>query len=120
VAKARPSDSIRAQGRPPRRRGGAARLADAIDALPDGFVLYDRDDRLVACNRRYRELYDYPPPEVDIVGMSYESIVRAGVEAGLFAPAITNSDPGAFIAALVTRHREATGVPVEMALANGR
>ena len=33
------------------------RLVDAVECLPDGFVLFDRDDRLVICNRRYREIY---------------------------------------------------------------
>jgi len=95
-------------------------LADAIEALPDGFVLYDCDDRLVACNRRYRELYDYPPPEIDIVGMTYEEIVRQAVAAGLFAPSQGDIDVETFIAGQVGRHRAATGEPVELALANGR
>ena len=33
-----------------------ARLADAIEMLPHGFVLYDAEDRLVVCNRAYRAL----------------------------------------------------------------
>lgn len=32
-------------------------LKTAIEALPDGFVLYDRRDRLVVCNKKYRECY---------------------------------------------------------------
>ena len=31
-------------------------LLEAIDAIPDGFVLYDVDDRLVLCNRAFRDL----------------------------------------------------------------
>ena len=103
-----------------RRPAWPAQLADAIEALPDGFVLYDRDDRLVTCNHRYRELYDYPPPEIDIVGMTYEAIVRQAVAAGQFAPSQGDTDTEAFVAVLVERHRAATGEPVEMALANGR
>jgi PAS domain S-box-containing protein len=33
------------------------RLLDAIDGVPVGFMLCDADDRLVLCNRRFRELY---------------------------------------------------------------
>ena len=33
-----------------------AMLRDAIDALGEGFVLYDQDDRFVMANRRYREM----------------------------------------------------------------
>ncbi|MBL6430660.1 MAG: PAS-domain containing protein [Alphaproteobacteria bacterium] len=36
---------------------GSGALARAIEALPDAFVLYDADDRLVICNQRYRDLY---------------------------------------------------------------
>ena len=31
-------------------------LEDAIEALSEGLVLYDQDDRLVICNTRYQEL----------------------------------------------------------------
>src|SRR3546814_6530707 len=32
------------------------RLSDAIEAMADGFALYDAEDRLVVCNQQYREL----------------------------------------------------------------
>ncbi len=31
-------------------------LTDAIESISEGFALYDRDDRLVVANRRYREI----------------------------------------------------------------
>jgi PAS domain-containing protein len=34
-----------------------ARLSDAIESIPDGFVLYDAEDRLITCNQAYRDLY---------------------------------------------------------------
>jgi len=39
-----------------RARIAEERLKDAIEALPDGFVLFDSQDRLVLCNSRYREM----------------------------------------------------------------
>lgn len=39
-----------------RARSQAALLQDAVDALADGFVLYDAEDRFVMCNQRFREL----------------------------------------------------------------
>src|SRR5262245_38245857 len=33
-------------------------LAAALDHISQGIVLFDRDARLVLCNRRYLELYD--------------------------------------------------------------
>ena len=35
----------------------AALLRQAVEALTDGFVLFDADQRLVLCNERYREIY---------------------------------------------------------------
>jgi len=35
------------------------RLRDAIDAISDGFALFDKDDRLVSWNRRYEELFPH-------------------------------------------------------------
>jgi signal transduction histidine kinase/ActR/RegA family two-component response regulator len=36
-------------------------FADAIEGMADGFALYDAQDRLVAHNRRYGEMFDIPP-----------------------------------------------------------
>ena len=37
-------------------------LVEALESISEGFSLYDADDRLVLCNRRYRELL-YPGKE---------------------------------------------------------
>ena len=34
-------------------------LRDAIESMPEGFVLYDEDGKLVVCNSRFREDYGY-------------------------------------------------------------
>ncbi len=34
-------------------------LRDAIEAIDSGLMISDRDDRLVLCNRRYREMYEF-------------------------------------------------------------
>lgn len=41
-----------------------ALLKDAIDNIADGFVLYDADDRVVNCNRKFMDIYRYS--DVDI------------------------------------------------------
>ena len=47
-------------------RTAREQLLGAVETLPDGFVLYDRDDRLVLCNSRYREFYaDSAPAMVE-------------------------------------------------------
>ncbi len=60
-------------------------LFDAIDTIPEGFSLYDEDDRLVVFNNRYLALL-YPDSEVKVeAGMSFEAIVRQTAESG-FVP----------------------------------
>ena len=62
------------------------RLRIAVDTLQDGFVLYDENDRLVMCNRRYRELY--PDPEgLASPGVRFEDMLRARVDSGFYADA---------------------------------
>ncbi len=53
------------------------RLRDAIETIPEAFVLWDADNRLVLCNSNFQELHDLPD-EAIAVGASYESVVAAG------------------------------------------
>ncbi len=53
------------------------RLRDAIETIPEAFVLWDADNRLVLCNSNFQELHDLPD-EAIIVGASYEAVVAAG------------------------------------------
>jgi two-component system, cell cycle sensor histidine kinase PleC len=53
------------------------RLRDAIETIPEAFVLWDADNRLVLCNSNFQELHDLPD-ETITVGASFESLVAAG------------------------------------------
>ena len=44
----------------PAQTSGERQFADTIEGMRDGFVLYDANDRLVACNTRFAEIFDYP------------------------------------------------------------
>ena len=57
------------------------RLTDAIDALGDGFVLYDADDRLLMFNQRYKEFYAEAGSFL-VPGTRFEDIVRNGLAHG--------------------------------------
>jgi PAS domain S-box-containing protein len=84
-----------------RARGHAVMLQDAVDALADGFVLYDRDDRVVMTNRKYRELH-VRNAVASRYGMRFEEVFRAGIAHGeLRLPA---GEIDAVVRARVARH----------------
>lgn len=101
-----------------RERAEAAReqLQLALESLEDGFVLYDRDDRLVLFNERYRDIYR-TSADVIQVGSRFEDIIRAGVARGQYPAAVGCEE--AWIADRMARHRSANSV-VEQQLADGR
>ncbi|MDH4287493.1 MAG: diguanylate cyclase, partial [Aquincola sp.] len=92
-------------------------LADAVEALPEGFALYDRDDRFVLCNQRYRELYLDSAPAF-VPGATFESILRYGLERGQYPQAA--ADPAAWLSERMRRHRETDGQPILQELPGGR
>ena len=53
------------------------RLRDAIETIPEAFVLWDAHNRLVLCNSNFQELHNLPE-EAIAPGTPYESVVEAG------------------------------------------
>ena len=78
VEKERALDAARAQAQQERER-----LEDALEALPDGFALFDADDRLVVCNQRYREIYERSAPAIR-AGAHFEDLLRYGLARGQY------------------------------------
>src|SRR5690242_16074544 len=68
-------------------RESHARMTEAIESVPQWFALFDRDDRLVICNRKYREVVSGVGAEVQL-GDSFESIIRRVAERGDIPAAI--------------------------------
>jgi hypothetical protein len=78
-------------------------LRGAIDAIDEGFVLYDPQDRLVFCNERYREMYTL---SADLLqpGARFEDIIREGVRRGQYAAAVGREEE--WIAQRLAAHRQ--------------
>jgi two-component system cell cycle sensor histidine kinase PleC len=53
------------------------RLRDAIETIPEAFVLWDASDRLVLCNSHFQRLHKLPETAV-IPGTSYETVLEVG------------------------------------------
>jgi PAS domain S-box-containing protein len=57
-------------------------LNDAIETIPEGFSLYDKDDRLIIFNSKYMRLL-YPDGDIEVhAGMTFEAIARQAAEKG--------------------------------------
>jgi signal transduction histidine kinase len=86
------------------------RLVDAIESISEGFALYDRDDRLVLCNSRYRDLLYPGLGDVMAPGTPFETIIRRAAERGLVDEARGRVEE--WVAERLASHRSASGVEV--------
>lgn len=79
-------------------------LQDAVESLPEGFALFDADDKLVVCNAQYRRLYPISAPMI-VPGSTFEQIARYGAERGQYSDAVGNEE--AWLAQLMADHQAA-------------
>ncbi|NQU71926.1 MAG: CHASE2 domain-containing protein, partial [Rhodospirillales bacterium] len=78
-------------------------LREAVASIPEGFALFDAEDRFVLCNDRFRELY----PEVEELlkpGWNRADIFRAYAALGLMPEAA--DDPEAWAAQRVAKSQQ--------------
>ncbi|MEO1732319.1 MAG: ATP-binding protein [Pseudomonadota bacterium] len=92
------------------------RLWDAIEALPQGFVMFDRDDTLVVFNNKFVEFYAASAPAIK-KGATFEQIMRYGLENGQYPEAAGRED--AWLAERLDRSSRQKR-PVDRALPGGR
>jgi PAS domain S-box-containing protein len=90
-------------------------LVDAIESISEGFVLFDRDDRYVLTNSKYREMY---PNMVDMFapGTSFEAMVRTSVERRTWT---LDGDPEGWARWMLEWHRAADQI-LDQQLNDGR
>jgi signal transduction histidine kinase/DNA-binding response OmpR family regulator len=92
------------------------RIWAAIEAIPDGFVLFDREDRLLTCNQRYKDIY--PDSAAAMVpGTRFEDILRCGLDHGQHSDAVGREEE--WLAERLAQHRTSDGVH-EQQLRDGR
>jgi diguanylate cyclase (GGDEF)-like protein/PAS domain S-box-containing protein len=101
-------------------RTATARLADAIECVPDAFALFDRDDRLINCNQRYVEQLPGKPAREALIGRTYEEIVVDAVQAGEPIPAEYRKDLPGWVAEVMRRHRNPGGEDFVYQTSDGR
>lgn len=99
-----------------RLRLAERRLHHALEALDQGFALYDADDRLVMANSAYRRMF----PRISGVlepGASYEELLRASADAGQYLEAAGRESE--WVAERLAHHRSGEH-SIEQQLADGR
>ena len=92
-------------------------LTNAIDSLPDGFQLFDSDDRLLLVNKAYLE---NQPEGVESapLGVRFSDIIEQRVRAGVILQA--EGDPEGFLRDRLAAHQRADGEPIEQQMRDGR
>ncbi len=90
------------------------RLDALLDNLPQGVCVYDADATLVACNRRYAELYGLDPDALR-PGLSLEEVVTMRVDRGV----VEDSD-GSYVAAMLAITAGSVSSRRTVELSNGR
>ncbi len=81
--------------------GNLAHIVEAFDHLDSGVVLYGADDRIVFCNRRFREIY-VEVADLLVPGTSYADIARAFYQRGFESR--TELDEDAYVKSRVEKH----------------
>jgi signal transduction histidine kinase/DNA-binding response OmpR family regulator len=95
------------------------RLQDAIEALPEGFALYDTDDRLVLFNQTYVQLYSDSAPAIR-PGVKFEELIRYGADRDQYPEALAHPDGvEAWVRERVDSHLSPSD-PIEQKLTGGR
>ena len=97
-------------------RAAREQLVAAVDALADGFVLFDGDDRMVMCNRRYPEIYPESAPAI-YPGVKFEEMLRYGLAHGQYRDGIGREEE--WLAERMAAHRVGDEF-LEQELADGR
>lgn len=92
-------------------------LRDALDAISDGFILLDADDRVIAFNAKQLELFP-SVAEVLAVGMPYRDLLAAQFESGQIDA--TLGPKNEWIDDRIRQLQFADGTPIEQIFADGR
>ncbi|QCN97396.1 response regulator (plasmid) [Azospirillum argentinense] len=93
-----------------------SRLMQAVEALPQAFVLFDEEDRLSICNLKYREIYANVA-DLIVPGVRFETLLRAGISR--YRKGLNQADQIAHIRHRMRLHRCNPG-PMEVQLDDGR
>ncbi len=88
-------------------------LTEAIEAINEGFALFDADDRLVICNQRYKDMYARIGLEIE-AGLPFDKIAAHIASSGV----VDGADQTAWAQERIEQHRNPDG-PFEQKRTDG-
>ncbi|MES1152271.1 MAG: PAS-domain containing protein, partial [Dongia sp.] len=85
-------------------KAAETRLRDAIEAIPEGFVLMDPDLKVKIFNRRMLDLHPVSAPAFK-VGQSFADVLRYGAQRGEYPGVSSNAEVAKFVQQWMDRFR---------------
>ncbi len=82
-----------------------ARLENALMALPDGVVVFDADERVIAVNGAYRRTFP-DLSDIAVPGISLTDLLSAGINKGLFPNPSGSGDPDSGLETRLAQYRQ--------------
>ncbi|QSP93982.1 response regulator [Marinobacter salinisoli] len=97
-----------------------AQFKDAIESLPDGFAVFDADDKLVRCNHKYRDFFETGSMTIPM-GISFPDLIRESLKNGVYSlDNDTEEGQEAFLSSRLDHHQNPSDECIELQLASGR
>ena len=84
-------------------------FSDAVESLPEAIAIYDADDRLMVCNKRYAQAQTSFDDPALLVGRTFADLVRLSVAKGEQIEPEYGGDVEAWIAERIRRREEEAG-----------
>jgi diguanylate cyclase (GGDEF)-like protein/PAS domain S-box-containing protein len=90
------------------------RFDAALENMPQGLCMFDRNERLIVCNERYGEMYGLPPEQIK-PGATLRSILEARVGRG-YHP----EEPDVYVENILAKVRNSQPYYAEYPMSDGR
>jgi PAS domain S-box-containing protein len=85
---------------------GRARISDAIESMPGGFALWDKEDRLVVCNSQFHQMIGLH--DLLVPGIGFEDMIRLALDRAHYDNSV--GDLEVWFQRRVAFHRDAPSV----------
>jgi two-component system, cell cycle sensor histidine kinase PleC len=95
-------------------------VLEALHCLRVAITLFDEDERLVFANEHFNHLFRSLPPREELVGLSYEDLIRREISGGEISGAEALRDIEGFVAVRRSQFKAGEYAPRDVTLADGR